>query len=64
MRGFRWVSRLMQPKPVQVSADCLAHHLRHEISRGVDLPTWRTPREVQKLRRAEARQMRIVRRQA
>jgi len=47
-----------------VSVSCRRAILRAEARRGVDLPTWRTPKEVQELRRQERRtqsSLRIVR---
>lgn len=34
----------------------LAELLRHEDTRGVDLPTWRTPKELAQMRRLERRE--------
>lgn len=42
-------------RPDHVSQSVLRHHQRHQDTRGVDLPTWRTPREIERLRRAERR---------
>lgn len=38
-----------------VSTACLRHITGHLDTRGVDLPTWRTPKEVAQIRRLERR---------
>jgi hypothetical protein len=44
-----------------VSSGVIRHHERHAMTRGVDLPTWKTPKEVAQLRRMERRAaLRIV----
>lgn len=43
------------PRPDYVSRNVLQHHERHALTRGVDLPTWRTPKEVAQMRRLERR---------
>jgi len=43
------------PRPDYVSPQVILHHERHEITRGVDLPRWKTPRELAELRRLERR---------
>lgn len=42
-------------RPDYVHASVIHHHERHALSRGVDLPTWRTPKEVAQMRRVERR---------
>ena len=49
----------------RVSRECLLHHERHGLTRGVDLPTWRTPKELAQMRRLERRAaLRVVGRRA
>jgi hypothetical protein len=57
-----WLRRLIGRPDDCVSETTLRHHLRHELSRGVDLPYWRQPKAVARMRRQEARQMRLVKR--
>jgi hypothetical protein len=66
MKFFAWLFARGDDETTtdSISAKNLRHHLRAECAQGVDLPTWRTPKEVNRLRQQEARQMRIVRKQA
>lgn len=50
-----WYWRWKDRGELRVSRACVAHHERHMLTRGVDLPRWRTPREVAQLRRQERR---------
>jgi hypothetical protein len=43
------------PRPDYVHGSVIRHHERHEMTRGVDLPRWRTPKELAQLRRMERR---------
>lgn len=44
-----------------VSRRCIEHHERHLSTRGVDLPRWRSPKEIAQMRRLERRAaLRIV----
>jgi len=43
------------PRPDYVSPSVLLYHERHASTRGVDLPRWKTPREVAQIRRQERR---------
>ena len=51
----RFLDHLSDRSHLRVSRACIEHHERHAITRGVDLPRWRTPREVAQLRRQERR---------
>jgi hypothetical protein len=45
-----------------ISHECLLNIKREESTRGVDLPSWRTPKEVNKIRLAERKKtMHLVR---
>jgi hypothetical protein len=40
-----------------VSQSVIRHHTYHENTRGVDLPRWKTPSELRRMRIAEARKL-------
>jgi len=55
---WRWVARLAaisgdehDGDATHVSTACRRSALRHDSTRGVDLPTWRTPKEIEEMRR-------------
>ena len=52
MRWWRWARTWLRPLDC-VSRDWIAAQHRHEDTRGVDLPSWRTPAEVAQMRRLE-----------
>jgi hypothetical protein len=60
--SWAWLRRLVGRPSDAVSSDCLRHHLRHELSRGWEGPTWQSPKTVARMRRAEARHLRLLKR--
>jgi len=53
----RFLDHLSDRSHLRVSRACIEHHERHAITRGVDLPRWKTPAELQRTRIAEARKL-------
>ena len=54
-----WIARIWHvvtdPEGAYVTPECLARHQYDEDTRGVDLPSWRTPAEVAQIRRQARR---------